>query len=47
MGWGTAHFARDRRISAKKEVKRGVDEADEDMMETGNDVVRRRYAADA
>jgi len=32
-------------MSAKNEVKRGVEEEEEDMMETGREVTRRRYAA--
>jgi len=34
-------------MSAKNEVKRGLEEEEEDMMETGRDVASRRYAAAA
>jgi len=34
-------------MSAKNEVKRGLEEEEEDMMETGREVTRRRYAAAA
>ena len=42
FGCGTVHFARDRRMSAKNEVKRGLEEEEADMMETGREVERRR-----
>ena len=34
-------------MSAKNEVKRGLEEEEEDMMETGREVTRHRYAAAA